>query len=171
LAQNVAPQAPTSDAIPLAVLSKLVPPVYPPLARMARITGDVKVHVLIRKDGSVESAEVISGHPILKQAALESAQKSEFECRDCNDLGISSSLTYTFRLWDHGGCGDVVGVQPARSPKCLYLWKCGVRPFRAWPAPEERPNEVTLSPGHVTIIVSPACVKPKVLVEGSLSLG
>lgn len=147
-----------SDATPQAVLTKLVPPVFPALARQARITGDVKVQVLIRKDGSVESAEVISGHPMVKQAALESAQKSEFECRDCNDMGISSSLTYTFGLWDHGGCGDVVGVQPVRSPRCLYLWKCGARPFRVWPAPEERPNEVTLSPGHVTIIVAPPCV-------------
>jgi TonB family protein len=58
-----------------ALLTKLLPPVYPPLARLARIAGDVQVQVLIRKDGSVASAKVISGHPILEPAALESAQK------------------------------------------------------------------------------------------------
>jgi outer membrane biosynthesis protein TonB len=37
------------------VLTKLVPPVYPPLARQAQIAGDVMVRVLIRQDGSKSS--------------------------------------------------------------------------------------------------------------------
>jgi TonB family protein len=65
------------------VLTKLSPPIYPPLARQARITGDVKIQLRIRKDGGIESAEVVSGHAVLKQAALESAQQSQFECQGC----------------------------------------------------------------------------------------
>jgi|HubBroStandDraft_1064217.scaffolds.fasta_scaffold29664_2 TonB family protein len=158
-AQNIVAQAAASDATPQAVLTKLAPPVYPSLARQARITGDVKVQVLIRKDGSVESAEVINGHPILKQAALENAQRSQFECRGCSDQGISYALTHTFGLREHDRCGDIIETQPVRSLKCLYLWKCGVPRFHVWHTPEEPPVEVTQSPGHVTIIVSPACLQ------------
>jgi outer membrane biosynthesis protein TonB len=51
------------------VLTKLSPPIYPPLARQARITGDVKIQLTIRQDGSVDSAALFSGHPMLAQAA------------------------------------------------------------------------------------------------------
>jgi TonB family protein len=53
------------------VLNNVSPPVYPPLARQARIMGDVKILVGVRQDGTVASAEVLSGHSMLKQAALE----------------------------------------------------------------------------------------------------
>ena len=156
----VAQDAPAQDASSAqtaeaeVVLAKLSPPIYPPLARQARITGDVKIQVLIRKDGSVESAEVISGHPILKLAALESAQKSQFECRGCAEEKSAYSLTYAFELRDYGDCcntkpreaevtqspGRISIVAPnlclcdpsaeltkVRSAKCFYLWKCGTR--------------------------------------------
>jgi protein TonB len=58
---------------------------YPPLARQANITGDVELKLEIRKDGSIQSASVVSGHPMLTQAALNSAQRSHFECRGCED--------------------------------------------------------------------------------------
>src|SRR6266700_140547 len=67
------------------VLSKLSSPVFPPVARVARVSGDVEIEVRIRQDGSVESAEVVSGHPSLKAAALDSARQSKFECHECRD--------------------------------------------------------------------------------------
>jgi TonB family protein len=109
------------------VLTKLSPPNYPPLARQARITGDVKTHVAIRQDGSVDSAALFSGHPMLTQAAIDSAQKSQFECRRCSAQGSSYWLIYTFRFQDDGGCADVIVKRPTRSARCLYLWKCGVQ--------------------------------------------
>jgi TonB family protein len=66
-------------------LATLSPPRYPQLAQQARIAGDVKIQVRIRRDGSVASADVVSGHPLLKSAALASAQNSTFECRGCAD--------------------------------------------------------------------------------------
>lgn len=67
------------------VLSKLFPPVYPRLAQMARILGDVDVTVRIRRDGSVESVRVVSSHAMLRHAALESARQSQFECHGCGE--------------------------------------------------------------------------------------
>jgi len=83
------------------VLVNLSSPVYPPLARATRISGDVHLSLGIRRDGSVESALVVRGHPLLQQAVLESAQQSQFECRGCTETVTSYSLVYTFQLADH----------------------------------------------------------------------
>jgi TonB family protein len=79
-------------------LIKLYDPTYPPLARQARITGDVDLILTIRKDGSVESATVVSGHPMLKQAALDSAQRSQFECGGCGEAVASHAMKYKFQI-------------------------------------------------------------------------
>src|SRR5580704_1862454 len=60
------------------VLIKLSEPVYPGLARQARIAGNVALTVGVRKDGTVESADVISGPGMLRQAALDSVRQSQF---------------------------------------------------------------------------------------------
>src|SRR6202043_3580868 len=60
------------------VMSRLSPPIYPPLAKQARIAGDVNLILAVRQDGSIQSAVAASGHPLLTQAALTSAQQSRF---------------------------------------------------------------------------------------------
>jgi hypothetical protein len=81
------------------ILAKLSRPVYPPLARRTWVTGDVKLLLRILRDGSVESAVIVGGHPLLQQAALESAQQSLFECRGCTEAVTPYSLVYTFQLF------------------------------------------------------------------------
>jgi TonB family protein len=49
-------------------------PVYPPLAKQARISGVVKFQVVIAVDGTVKDIAVISGHPLLVPAALEAVK-------------------------------------------------------------------------------------------------
>ncbi len=58
-----------------AKLVEHVVPVYPPLARQARISGTVRLHAILAKDGTVKSLEVISGHPLLIQAAIDAVRK------------------------------------------------------------------------------------------------
>jgi TonB family protein len=84
------------------VLTKLSDPTYPPLARQARIAGDVDLMLAIRRDGSVASAVVVSGHPMLKEAALESVQQSQFECRGCGEAVTSYALKYKFQIVTRG---------------------------------------------------------------------
>ena len=48
-----------------------VMPVYPPLARLARISGTVRLEAVIARSGIIQSLKVISGHHLLVQAALE----------------------------------------------------------------------------------------------------
>jgi TonB family protein len=50
-------------------------PVYPPAARAAGIHGIVKLEVQIERDGHVSAARVLTGHDLLKDAALEAARK------------------------------------------------------------------------------------------------
>jgi TonB family protein len=50
-------------------------PVYPPLARQARVSGTVRVQARITKDGQVTEVTVISGHPLLRQAALDAVKQ------------------------------------------------------------------------------------------------
>src|SRR5450631_484934 len=146
------PPSPTETPKPAITLSKLSSPVYPALARQARIAGEVRVEVNIRKDGTVASAQLLSGHPMLSPAALESAKQSTFECRNCVAPLTTYLLTYTFELKTDADCcnamtvpdvshsqGHIVVIASAqclcdpsvsfrrfRSAKCLYLWKCGV---------------------------------------------
>lgn len=84
------------------VLVNLFQPVYPPLARQANISGDVLVAVTVHPDGTFEAAYQ-SGHPMLKQAALDSAKQSRFECRGC-DYPALYLLKYTFKLIQGSDC-------------------------------------------------------------------
>jgi len=45
-------------------------PIYPPIARAARIEGTVRLAATISKNGTIENLRVTSGHPMLQQAAL-----------------------------------------------------------------------------------------------------
>jgi TonB family protein len=163
--ENVPAQGATGAPTPETgvVLTNLFPPVYPPLARQARITGDVKIQVAIRQDGSVASAEVISGHPMLKQAGLESAQKSTFECQSwslgvyvvgCRDAVPSFTLIYTFGMRDDLDGLDCSGAKRLRSAKCFYLWGCG-----NWRSPTPRKPAFGHSSDHVMILADPACLE------------
>ena len=50
-------------------------PIYPPLAKQARISGVVHLAAIISKDGTIQHLEVISGHPLLVPAALEAVKQ------------------------------------------------------------------------------------------------
>jgi TonB family protein len=50
-------------------------PVYPPLAKQARIQGVVRLAALIGADGTIKELQVISGHPLLVPAATDAVQQ------------------------------------------------------------------------------------------------
>src|ERR1700682_6192184 len=80
-----APPKPTASrirqggSVQAALLVNKVQPVYPPLARQTRISGTVRLHALISKTGSVESLEVMSGHPLLVRAAMDAVQQWRYK--------------------------------------------------------------------------------------------
>ena len=133
------------------LLVKVNPIAYPQMAKIARVTGDVRIRVKLLPDGRVYSVDVLSGSPLLKSAAFESAKRSIYECRNCSKEGATISLTYTFALREDIDCS----VTKLRSAKCLYMWKCGG--YRENYV--HRPISVTQSGNHVTVQADALCVQ------------
>ena len=53
-------------------------PQYPPVARIAKASGTVVVQVTVDENGNVISAQAVSGHPLLKAAAVAAARGAKF---------------------------------------------------------------------------------------------
>lgn len=58
-----------------AKLIKQVVPAYPQPARQLRISGAVRLLGIIAKDGTIQRLQVLSGHPLLRQAALDAVSQ------------------------------------------------------------------------------------------------
>ena len=56
-----------------------VAPKYPALTLAGRVDGVVTVRVTIDRAGAVKAADVVKGHPMLREAALDAAQQWQFE--------------------------------------------------------------------------------------------
>ncbi|MBI3404283.1 MAG: energy transducer TonB [Acidobacteria bacterium] len=54
-------------------------PIYPPLAKQARIQGTVMLQAIIAKDGSVQQVEMLSGHPLLVQSAMDAVRQWRYK--------------------------------------------------------------------------------------------
>jgi TonB family protein len=61
------------------LLVSKVPPVYPELARTARISGTVVLRALINQNGDVESLSLVSGHPMLAPAAMDAVKQWKYK--------------------------------------------------------------------------------------------
>jgi periplasmic protein TonB len=68
-----------SAGVTSGLLIRKVNPVYPPLARQARIQGQVLLRAQISKDGSIENLQLISGHPMLVQSALDAVKQWRYK--------------------------------------------------------------------------------------------
>jgi protein TonB len=75
-------------------------PAYPRLAIMARIEGPVSVEVVISPEGRVEAARAVSGHPLLKPAAVEAARGWRFQPTLLNGapVRVTGIITFVFKL-------------------------------------------------------------------------
>jgi protein TonB len=52
-----------------------VEPIYPHIAVISGIQGQVKLHAIIGRDGRIQSLNLVSGHPLLARAALEAVEQ------------------------------------------------------------------------------------------------
>jgi protein TonB len=57
------------------LIQKRIQPVYPPLAKQARIQGTVILSAMISKEGTIQNLTVTSGHALLIQAALDAVKQ------------------------------------------------------------------------------------------------
>jgi protein TonB len=68
-------------------------PIYPPLAKQARISGTVELSAVIGKDGRVANLSVIKGHPLLVQAALDAVKNWIYKPTLLNGEPVEVSTT------------------------------------------------------------------------------
>jgi len=62
--------------------------VHPAIARKMRLSGVVRVQVVISSNGSVKETKVIGGHPILVTAAVDAVKKWKFDPASAETTGI-----------------------------------------------------------------------------------
>jgi TonB family protein len=77
-----------------------VAPEYPDLAKQARIQGVVRFSVMIGKDGSVESLNLVSGHPLLVEAAKTAVQQWQYKPTLLNgeSVRVATTVDVNFNL-------------------------------------------------------------------------
>lgn len=81
-------------------LLQRVEPLYPPLARQARLQGEVRIDAVIDATGHVVEMKVLSGHPLLARAAMEAVQQWVYEPTYLNEqpMAVVLELTVYFKL-------------------------------------------------------------------------
>jgi len=80
-----------------------VQPVYPPVARQARIQGSVVMKAVISQTGDVVSLELVSGHPMLAPAAMEAVKQWKYKpfLLNGNAVNVETQVTVNFALSEH----------------------------------------------------------------------
>jgi protein TonB len=78
-----APDIPKTPSRPISVggdvqaakLIRKVVPTYPSLAKIAHVSGTVRLTGIIAKDGTIQQLRVVAGHPLLVPAALDAVRQ------------------------------------------------------------------------------------------------
>lgn len=91
-------ETPLLRNLPGLALVQYQPFYYPPLARQARIGGEVMLRVTIDSMGKVDSVSILKGHPLLVQAAADTVKHWQFSNSSGNSLEFE--LTCEFGLRD-----------------------------------------------------------------------
>jgi TonB family protein len=79
---------------------KDVPPVYPAVAKAARVTGTVVMEVVIDESGAVGDVRVLRGVPLLDQAAVDAVRQWRYTptLRNGQPVAVRTSVTVTFAM-------------------------------------------------------------------------
>lgn len=89
-----------SEPIVQAQLISRVEPRYPVLARQIKLQGTVQLHAIISRDGRITSLEVVSGHPLFVQAALDAVRQWRYRPTMLNGepVEVETTITVLFLL-------------------------------------------------------------------------
>jgi len=92
-------------------------PVYPPLARQARIQGTVVLSIVISKEGEVRDPKLVSGHPMLAPAAIEAVKQWRYKpyISDDKPVEVETIVRVSFKMPDYSAMSSARGV-PQDSP-------------------------------------------------------
>jgi TonB family protein len=79
---------------------KRVNPSYPEIAKQAQVSGSVVVEIVVDEEGNVIAAKALSGHPLLRDAAVEAARQWQFTPTQLQSESVKvvGTLTFNFNL-------------------------------------------------------------------------
>ena len=82
------------------LLLRQIKPVYPQLAISTRTQGSVVLQAMISRDGSIQSLEVVSGHPLLVRAAVDAVRQWRYRPFLLNGepMEVQTRITVNFTL-------------------------------------------------------------------------
>jgi protein TonB len=92
-----------SQGVSQGLLLRQVKPNYPPLARQARIQGQVVLQALISKDGSIQNLRLVSGHPMLAPAAIDAVKQWKYKPYYLNGEPVEVETTINVNFTLAGG--------------------------------------------------------------------
>jgi periplasmic protein TonB len=83
-----------------AQLTSRVEPRYPVIAIQTRTEGTVLLHAVISRDGRIAALEVLSGPPLLVQAAVDAVRQWRYRRTYLGGepVEVDTSITVIFRL-------------------------------------------------------------------------
>ena len=89
-----------SAGIAVGLLVQKTAPVYPAIARQARISGTVVIQATISKSGTVENPRVVSGPTMLRQAALDAVKSWRYRpyLLDGTPVEVDTTVNVVFNL-------------------------------------------------------------------------
>jgi protein TonB len=89
-----------SEGLVAAQLTYRVEPRYPPLAIQIHLQGSVQLHAIISREGRITSLEVLSGHALFVQAALDAVRQWRYRptMLDGEPVEVETTISVIFRL-------------------------------------------------------------------------
>lgn len=89
-----------SQGVTEGLLLHQVKPTYPPLARQARIQGQVVLEAIIAKDGTIQNLRLVQGHPMLAPSAIEAVKQWRYKPYFLNGepVEVETQITVNFTL-------------------------------------------------------------------------
>lgn len=75
-------------------------PIYPEIAKAARVEGTVIVEAIISRSGTIESLHVVSGPPMLQQAAINAIRAARYQPFQLNGspTEVQTTISVSFRM-------------------------------------------------------------------------
>ena len=126
-----------SDDASAPKLEHAVPPEYPPLAKMARIQGDVVLEVTIDEEGKVTNLEVVSGHPLLVKAALDAVHQWRYAKPAVAPMHFEVTVHFELPRFEHLEISKPETNKSAKpetsggsSPRDLTFTQSGLKPIK-----------------------------------------
>ena len=89
-----------SQGVTKGLLVQKIEPQYPPLARAARVQGEVVLSAVIDGNGQINNLQLVSGHPMLVQAAIAAVKQWRYKPYLLNGqpVEVETTITVIFSL-------------------------------------------------------------------------